>query len=356
MDQLEILRGALAELPGLADVGLAQLRMLPAKGTAHGHVKIARRPGQRSLVARICYAHPGDADAAARLAIQAEAFRRFGASGCVPRLHGLIAPRAGLPGGALIVDAIEGRAPALPEDLPKLASALAAIHELPVPTPQAALPLPYLPHPLAALMAAIEANAAFFARMAMAPQARQMVEMHLRWARDFSARHGMEPHPIAPVLADTHPGNFLVEADGRCWFVDMEKAHYGAAGIDLAHCTLYTSTRWEIDAVLSPIQTRDFYRAYFALRPHALAPMRPFLDPLRRMTWLRTLAFAARWSVQTAAPRDPSDPGQWSDSGLEPHLRLRKKDVIADYFLPATLARVEAEWLGDEPLNLLKTL
>ena len=356
MDQLDTLRAALAELPGLNDVGRAQLHVLPAKGTAHGHVKIARPSGQRPLVARICYAHPGDPDAAARLATQAEAFRRFAASGCVPRLHGLIAPREGLPGGALIVDAIEGRAPSLPEDLPKLAGALAAIHELPVPTPHAALPLPYLPHPIAALLAAIETNAPFFARMAMAPTARQVVEKHLRWARDFSARHGMEAHPIAPSLADTHPGNFLIEGDGRCWFVDMEKAHYGSACIDLAHCTLYTSTRWEIDAVLNDAQTGDFYRAYFAHRPHALEAMRPFLDPLRRMTWLRTLAFAARWSVQTAAPRDPSDPGQWSDSGLEPHLRQRKKAVIADYFQPATLARVEAEWLGDTPLNLLKIL
>ena len=81
---------------------------LPATGTAHGHVRL--RDGR---LARIAYAHEGDASAAGRLHAQAAAFRHLAPGGRTPRLHEVIEPRPGLPGGALIVDFIDGRAPLL---------------------------------------------------------------------------------------------------------------------------------------------------------------------------------------------------------------------------------------------------
>ena len=43
--------------------------------------------------------------------------------------------------------------------------------------------------------------------------------------------------------------------------------------------------------------------------------------PMRRLTWLRTTLFMARWRVQTRSTRDPADPTQWSDAGLEPAMK-----------------------------------
>lgn len=353
---LEALRAALAALPGLGNLRAEELSALPAKGTAHGHVRIAR-PGH-TMLARICYAHPGDPGAATRLHTQATAFTRLAPSARVPRLYATIEPSEGLPGGVLLVEAIDGRVPHLPDDLAALAQSLAGIHALPVPDPAQAAPLPYHHYPVRELMDAIEANAPFFERQAMDRQSLDLVRGELAWARGFAAREGGNQHPLSPALADTHPGNFLVRGDGAAIFLDLEKVHYGSAAIDLAHCTLPTSTRWDedVNCTLDAAQLRDFYRSYFGFRPDASVKLKPWFVPLRRMTLLRTLAFCARWSVQTQAPRDPDDPGQWSDSGLEPHLRLRKRALIADYFRPATLRSFLAEWHGDRPFNPLDSL
>ena len=79
---------------------------LPATGTAHGHVRL-----KDGRLARIAYAHEGDPTAAARLHLQADAFRRLAPAGRTPKLYEMIEPRPGLPGGALIVDFVEGQAP-----------------------------------------------------------------------------------------------------------------------------------------------------------------------------------------------------------------------------------------------------
>ena len=93
----------------MAEVTLDDIRRgqpLPAIGTAHGHVRLAS-----GLLARIAYAHEGDPTAAARLQAQAAAFRHLEPACRTPKLHGVVEPGPGLPGGALIVDFVEGHAP-----------------------------------------------------------------------------------------------------------------------------------------------------------------------------------------------------------------------------------------------------
>ncbi|HYI06743.1 MAG TPA: hypothetical protein VD858_17750, partial [Reyranella sp.] len=103
---------ALRERAAFSALTAADLKPLPATGTAHGHVRLPN-----DLLARVAYAHEGDPSAAARFATQAEAFRHLAPSGRTPRLHDAIEPRPGLPGGALIVDLIDGRTPRLPDEL-----------------------------------------------------------------------------------------------------------------------------------------------------------------------------------------------------------------------------------------------
>src|ERR1044072_1845427 len=98
----DTLLAALRKRPAFSALTADDLKPLPATGTAHGHVSLPD-----GLLARVAYAHEGDAAAAARLATQAEAFRHLPPSGRTPRLHDVIEPRPGLPGGALIVDRIE---------------------------------------------------------------------------------------------------------------------------------------------------------------------------------------------------------------------------------------------------------
>src|SRR5256885_16484222 len=99
---IESLLAALRERPAFSALPAADLKPLPATGTAHGHVRLPN-----GLLARVAYAHEGDSTAVARLTTQAEAFRHLAPAGRTPHLHDVIEPRPGLPGGALIVHLIE---------------------------------------------------------------------------------------------------------------------------------------------------------------------------------------------------------------------------------------------------------
>ena len=178
---IDSLLSALRERPAFSTLTAADLKPLPATGTAHGHVRLPN-----GLLARVAYAHEGDATAATRLATQAEAFRHLAPSGRTPRLHDVIGPRPGLPGGALIVDLIEGRAPRLPEELALMADTLARIHALPLPAANS--PIPRQKNPFVETLAAIEQNAARFLDKAVPDAAaRAEIEEELRLMRDLAS-------------------------------------------------------------------------------------------------------------------------------------------------------------------------
>ena len=109
--------------------------------------------------------------AAARLETQAAAFRLLApAANARRRLHDIVPPRPGLPGGALIVDRIEGQAPALPRDLGAIAATLAAIHSMK--KPPARSPIPRQKNPFLETLEAIEQNALRFLDKAVPDRAR----------------------------------------------------------------------------------------------------------------------------------------------------------------------------------------
>ena len=337
----------LHRLPALAALRESDLAPLSNKGTAHGHVAIVPQIDRRRLVVRIAYAFPGDPTAAARLEIQAEAFRRCAPSGVTPRLFDVVPPSEAMPGGVLIVDRIDGRVPQLPGELGLMAQSLAAIHGVPAPARSDAAPLPYHADPVAALLAAIEANAVFFGRKAMTDDARDALREELDFARSFADATTRGTPDIVLALADTHPGNFLVDSAGKAWFVDLEKVHYGAAAIDLAHATLETSTRWDADVNLTLPREAivAFHRRYLDLIGEGGARrLLPFLLPLRPM------AFMARWSVQTDPSYNGTEPDRWSDLGLSEAMKAHSRATIARMFQPRIIARNRAEWLGSEML------
>ena len=340
---VDALLAALRERPAFFALTAADLKPLPATGTAHGHVRLPNR-----LLARVAYAHEGDAAAATRLAVQAEAFRHLAPSGRTPHLHDVIEPRVGLPGGALIVDMIDGRAPRLPDELPLMADTLACIHALPLPA--ASSPIPRQKNPFAETLAAIDQNAARFLDQAVPdPAARAEIADELRLMRGMARDVAQRAQPLTVALADTHPGNFIVDRDGIAWFVDLEKVHVGSPAIDLAHATLATSTLWHPDVgkVLSHDEVQRFYALYLEkVGRRQAADLRPWLQPMRRLTWLRTTLFMARWRVQTRSPRDPSDPTQWSDVGLEPSMKAHIDQRIDQCFRRDTIQSIRAEWMA----------
>ena len=251
-----------------AEVTLDDIRRgqpLPAIGTAHGHVRLAS-----GLLARIAYAHEGDPTAAARLQAQAAAFRHLEPVGRTPKLHGVVEPGPGLPGGALIVDFVEGHAPDLPGDLAAMAETLARIHALPM--PPSGSPIPRQTNPFLETLQAIELNTRNFLGAAVEdPQARAEIADELWAMREAAATLDLDDQLLGVALADTHPGNFIVDRAGIARFVDLEKVHVGSAAIDLAHATLRTSTLWDprVGKELAPADVVGFYEAYLARRGEA---------------------------------------------------------------------------------------
>ncbi|MBS0526994.1 MAG: aminoglycoside phosphotransferase family protein [Proteobacteria bacterium] len=317
---------------------------LPATGTAHGHVRL--RDGR---LARIAYAHEGDASAAGRLHAQAAAFRHLEPAGRTPHLHEVIEPRAGLPGGALIVDFIEGRAPRLPDELGLMADTLARIHALPL--PPASSPIARQGNPFLETLEGIELNAMRFLDKAVTdPGARADIADELRAMRRLVPALGRKVQPLTVALADTHPGNFIVDSAGIAWFVDLEKVHVGSPAIDLAHATLPTSTLWHPDVGkrLTGEEVRGFYESYLPrIGAQKAEALRPWLAPMRRLTWLRTTLFMARWRVETRSPRDPSNPGQWSSAGLDARMKAHIDARIDECFSPSVVRAIRATISSD---------
>jgi aminoglycoside phosphotransferase (APT) family kinase protein len=296
----------------------------------------------------VAYAHDGDPTAGARLHVQAEAFRHLAPAGRTPRLHDVIEPRPGLPGGALIVDRIEGKAPRLPDELTAMADTLARIHSLPLPT--AGSLIPRQTNPFLETLEAVELNAMRFLDRAVPDSgSRAEIAEELRLMRGMALAFARQAQPLTVALADTHPGNFIVDRLGLAWFVDLEKVHVGSPAIDLAHATLPTSTLWHPDVgkMLSRADVQAFYDTYLEkVGNKQAASLQPWLVPMRRLTWLRTMLFMARWRVQTRSPRDPADPTQWSDAGLDPAMKAHIDARIENGFRREEIQAIRAEWIA----------
>jgi hypothetical protein len=312
------------------------IEVLPDSGLAHAHLRLVGT----GVLARIPKQSQMDLPAAANLAYQAACFERASASGHAPRLHGRLPPSAMLPRGALLVQEIRGRPVRLPQDLPALADALAAIHSLPVPMPDARAPLLDPADPLADLRQEIEAQAVFLDAAQIDAASRRAIDAR----RVALAARCARPHrpPRRLIAFDAHPGNFLVEHDGRAVLVDLEKARYGLPPLDLAHATLYTSTTWDVasSAVLSPADVQAFH-ARWRVRCDGAEAWHDDLLPLRSAMWLWSVTWCAKWRVLSAREaRAGGDGEDWSGERSEAALIAHVRDRVDHYLSPEGVARV----------------
>ncbi|MES2938978.1 MAG: aminoglycoside phosphotransferase family protein [Pseudomonadota bacterium] len=302
---------------------------LAAKGLAHDHLRcvgtgwLLRIPRQSQL----------NLPPAEALAYEAACFTRASASGCTPALALAIPAAAQLPWGALLVRDIEGRAARLPQDLHAIARTLAALHALPLPAPAERPPLLAPADALAALLHELEAQARQGEVAGLPAAAAHAIRDGLRQLRERLA----QPHRPTPRLIafDTHPGNFVVDAQGKAWLVDLEKCRYAYPGLDLAHATLHTSTTWDVEsrASLSVDEVVGFYAAWAqAAGPELAADARPWHAPLRHAMWLWSLTWCAMWHARAPAPPD-------GDDALMRHVRER----VGHYLSKDGVERVRQE-------------
>jgi len=350
--RLDALHEALSAQPDCQGLAREDLDLLDVGGIAHDHIRLRgleiAAPDMKAagtkpapVLLRVPRLSQWGLAPAENLAYQAACFKRVAPSGVTPRLLGILPVTRTVPMGALLVEEIKGRKPRLPGEMAAIARSLALVHKLAVPPPAECAPLRFHINAVAGTLTAIETQAAFINAAGIAAPARAMIEEEIAWARDFAEEAASRPQTPRLVATDAHPGNFLITRGGRAVLVDLEKMFYGAPAIDLAHASLYTSTMWdpEIASALDAEEVAVFLAAYFEAAGPALAEeVRPWVMPMRRLTWLRTLTWCIRWRVLSAGADD------WSAEQLDDATRAHIENIIADYVSPERIEAIRAEW------------
>ena len=187
--------------------------------------------------------------------------------------------------------------------------------------------------PLVDLQAEIQTQAQHLAAAGLDPAAERAV------ARVQAGFNRLCAHPLRPprslIAFDAHPGNFLIRAEGSAVLVDLEKARYSFAPLDLAHATLYTSTTWDVDAhaELSLAEVMATYEAWSDAFGHgnssgSASLMQPWFAPLRAAMWLWSVTWCAKWrALSPREARQGGDGEDWSQrhsaQALVDHVRGR---------------------------------
>ena len=128
--------------------------------------------------------------------------------------------------------------------------------------------------------------------------------------------------------------------------VDLEKARYGAAALDLAHATLYTSTTWDRNsrAVLSDSQVQQaclIWLGALATAGLQAEPERVWIAPLRRAMWLWSITWCAMWRVQSGLARHrDADAEDWSAELSAATLVDHVRERVDHYLSPAIVDQV----------------
>lgn len=328
------------------DVPLDALQMMPTSGLAHDHVTIAgtdwllRVPRQSQM----------QFDAAHNLTYQQTCFERMSASGHTPRCHFAIPPDESLPMGALVVDRIYGQTLQAPQELASAARALAAIHQLPLPDHAERAPLIDQINPIQETLTEVLTQAEYLEAADLSGDALTQIQAELTAARHDLAR--LPVSPVALISFDAHPGNFIVDDQDHAWLVDLEKGRYGGAGFDLAHASLYTSTTWDTAtyAELTAAEIKAFYQAWSDAMPPQLAEQwQPYLLPMRRLMWLWSITWCAKWRVEST--RDlkkhkhrSENTEDWSADNTDQDLINHVRDRVDHYLQAETIERVRSDW------------
>lgn len=280
----------------LKSIEPAQLAVLPGKGLAHDHVLIA----DTQLLLRIPKQSQMRLSASANLHYQMACFERMQSSLHTPICYAVIPPSSKLQMGALLVQKIRGRYVESAADFQLIAKTLASIHRLPLVSSDARAPLTEQKNPMSETLSEVEKQAAFLAQANLNSDSKCMIKSELQKARDDVRR--LPRSSVSLISFDAHPGNFLIDGQGKAILVDLDKARYSGCGLDLAHATLYTSTTWDTDINirLSLEDINEFYATWSVEVGKTISSRaQSYLIPMRRLMWLWSVTWCAKWQVQS---------------------------------------------------------
>ena len=323
-----------------------QLSPLPGKGLAHDHIVL----DGTGLLLRIPKQSQLGLNALLNLQYQAACFERMWPSHHTPQCHGMLEPCADIQMGALLVEHMPGKEPKSAADFASIASALASIHRLPLPAAEHRAPLYDQPNPMKETFAEVSKQGVYLAKAPLDKRSLAMIESEL--ARAQSDVERLAPSPVTLISFDAHPGNYLIDDDGKAVLVDLEKGRYGGAGFDLAHATLYTSTTWDIDVSieLSLQDVNDFYESWVKEVPKEFGDaMQPYLIPMRRLMWLWSVTWCCKWLVESKAEvltlkHQAQSTEDWATDNNSEKLVSHVHERVSHYLQPEVIERICKEF------------
>ncbi len=322
------------------------LAPLQSKGLAHDHVRLCGT----GYLARIPKQSQMRLNARDNLVYQQACFERASPAGHMPGCIEVLQPCEYLPRGALIVEEIVGRSAQLPQDLPLMAKAMAALHIIALPQNNAFAPLIHAADPLLSLWEEVQAQASYLPKAGLPANVLGHIHSELT---QFQALCQATIRPQRRLIAfDGHPGNFVIaqsdDGSEKAYLVDLEKCRYSYPSLDLAHATLYTSTTWDVDShtVLSPHEVMATYRAWEqGVGSEIAADAARWHLPLRRAMWLWSVTWCTKWRVASrAAAVEQMDGEDWSDENLDPSLARHVRERVDHYLSAEGVACVRSEF------------
>lgn len=229
------------------------------------------------------------------------ALKALESSGRTPKALFCDGSKSILPGGALVMEWLPGRALRYETDITDAAEILADIHALPVKEGTKLL------RPDAPLQSIYEECLA-------------MAEHYLRWEsaspavcrliEDMICEIGKRPlrsaAKSAPCIVNTelNSGNFLINENGHSYLIDWEKPLLSEPSQDLGHFLVPTTTFWKTDVILTPEDIRAFVDRYIAAAAQRFdtSEIRERLPLYFSTTCLRGVTWCAMAMVEYSSP------------------------------------------------------
>jgi aminoglycoside phosphotransferase (APT) family kinase protein len=315
------------------------LQPLADTGLAHAHVSL----GDSGQLLRIPKQSQVNLAPDKHLAHEAACFQSAAPSLVTPALHRVLPVSPVLPKGALVLDYIEGEPLALPEHLTPLGQSLAAIHRVSTkPDLRRRLSLPE--DPLVSMVREVRTQAEFLGRAGVSGEVQERLHAELDAAAEAASVKQRPPETL--ITFDAHPGNFLVDRQDIAWMVDLEKCRISYPGFDLAHGTLYTSTTWDMNshAVLGLDDIALVYAEWEKAFGPGAGDYRPWHVPLRRLMWLWSTTWCAKWLALSPEASKPDGGQNWSETNNEDALNAHVRNRANYYLEPEVIDGVTAEF------------
>jgi len=218
-------------------------------------------------------------------------------SGVTPYCQGILRPSEDMPNGALIIERIDGRKVDSADDLKAVAKCLAQMSKV---QPVGGGILDVVKTPFDTIL---KVNDFFFdtylnSGAIDAPIKNKIADM--RASVDSEIANLSKDFPIGMIGGDSHLGNYLIDKQGKAWFVDLEFLAFDVPTLDCADAVLNVTKQLVPENkgfTISAADKNDFYSTYFA-NINNVNEVKPYVDVAEKLVTLRTIGWMCYWQSE----------------------------------------------------------